>query len=72
MRHRPCPTKPSRADERCTHFKGLYVLVKACVGVGEPAEALPLPVPYTALGRSCAHYAEATGNGRTSASHPQM
>ena len=44
---------------RDAHFKGLCVLIRACVGVGEPAEALALP------GRSCAHDAEATDNGGT-------
>ena len=39
-----------------------YVLMKACVHVAEPTESLTLPVTYTALGRSCAHDEEATGN----------
>ena len=37
--------------------------MKACVSGGEPEEALPLPVTYTALGRSCAHETEDTGMG---------
>ena len=36
--------------------------MKACVGVGEPSEALALPVPFTDVGRSCTHDTEAMGN----------
>ena len=57
---------------RLGHFKGLCVLMKACVGVGEPAQALPLPVPHTAVGRSCALDTEARGNGGTPASHQNL
>ena len=47
---------------RCAHFKGLCVLMKACVSVGEPEEAFTLPVPTSALGRSCTHDREAMAN----------
>ena len=33
--------------------------MEACVIVGEPAEALPLPVPHTTVGRSSAYDREA-------------
>ena len=57
------PTALSRGAGRHVHFKGFCVLMKACVSVGELAEALTLPVPYTAFGRSSAHDADATENG---------
>ena len=45
---------------------------ETCVSVGEPTEELALLVPYTALWRSSAYDAEATGNGRTPASHQRL
>ena len=49
------PYKTSSGVERHEHFKGLCVLMKSCVNFWKPAEDLPLPVPYTTLGRSCTH-----------------
>ena len=43
-------------------------LMKVCVGVGEPAENLPMPMPHTALGRNYAHDTEAMSNGGTPSS----
>ena len=57
---------------RCAHFKGLFVPMKACVGVGEPAEVLALPVPFTDVGRSCAHDTEAMGNRDSPTSHQRL
>ena len=54
------------------HFNVLCVLVKACVGVGELPEALSLPMPHTAVGRSCADYTDSTGNGDTPTSHKRL
>ena len=56
------PYKTSMGVGRHAHFKGLCVLMKVCVGVGEPAEALALPVPFTAVGRGYPHEAEAMAN----------
>ena len=56
------------------HFKGLCVLMEACVCVVEPAEAcwVPYTVPYTAIQRIWTHGAEAVGNKGTSTSHPEV
>ena len=60
---------------RPVNFKGLCVLMKACVSVEEAAEivkALTLPVPYTALGRCCVHDMEVMGSGGIPASHQRL
>ena len=57
---------------RWAHFKGLFVLMKAYVSSGEHAEALPLPVTYGVLVKSCAHETEDTGSGGSPTSHQRL
>ena len=54
------------------HFKRLCVLMKVCVGVGEPAKTLLLPEPYTTLGKSCVHDAESMDNRENPVYHQRL